>query len=271
MSIVNIFKRGKAPSARTEKVALCLGGGGARGYAHIGAIKAFEEEGIDFSMVVGTSVGSIVGALYAAGVTSAEMIRTGAGLDFKMLHNGLIITPNDPSKIGRIVTSIIGDAEIEHLPKKYCAVAVDLVEGRQVLLDKGSVMTACSASACVPLFYRPVISGEMHLVDGGLLNNIPADVCRLLGADKVVSVDINPTRGGGTAELGIIDVLKATFSIMSANASINGLRATDVLIAPDMSGFKATSKEGFGEMIKLGYDAARAKIDEVKRLFVPES
>ena len=106
----------------------------------------------------------------------------------------------------------------------------------------------------------------MHLVDGGLLNNIPSDVCRMLGADKVVSIDINPTRGGGTDELGLIEVLKATFSIMSSNSSIMGIKHTDILIAADTSKFSSVSKSGYEEMTALGYKAASEQIVKIKEL-----
>lgn len=250
------------------KVALCLGGGGARGFAHVGALKAFEEAGLDFPLCVGTSAGSLIAAFYCAGIKSADLINYAGTINMREVHNGIVFTPNDPMKIGRLVTNLIGDAEIKNLPKQFAAVAVDLIEGRQTILDSGKVGEAVSASSAVPVFFRPLNIGSWHLVDGGLLNNIPADVARMLGADKVVTVDINPTRGGGTAETGMIDVIKATFNIMSANSSINGLRASDVVIAPDLSKFKATSKEGFQEMIDLGYKAAKAKISEIKALYI---
>lgn len=268
------FKRGKQGAvkgakknkAERPKLGLCLGGGGARGFAHIGALRAFEEAGIDFDLCVGTSAGSIIGALYCAGIESDEMQKYGASLNMKEVHNGIILTPNDPMKIARIVTNLIGDAQTEHLKKKFAAVAVDLAEGRQVVLDRGKVGEAVAASSAVPLFFRPVAHGGTNLVDGGLLNNIPADVCRMLGADKVVTVDINPTRGGGTRETGLIDVIKATFSIMSANSSVTGLRLSDVVIAPDLSAFKATSKDGYEQMIELGYRAAKDKIALIRAL-----
>ncbi len=263
---MKFFDKFRSKSDGKPKVALCLGGGGARGFAHIGAIKAFEENGVDFGMCVGTSVGSILGALYCAGVKSDEMMRVGDALDMKEVHNGVIFAPNDPMKIGKIVTGVIGDAEIENLPKKFAAVAVDLKEGKQAILDKGKVSVVCSASCCVPLFFRPVVYENKHLVDGGLLNNIPSDVCRMLGADKVVSVDINPTRGSGTNELGLIEVLKATFSIMSSNSSIMGVKHSDILIAADTSKFKSTSKLGYEEMTQLGYKAALAQMDKIKEL-----
>lgn len=265
---MKFFGKSKSKSNGAKPtVALCLGGGGARGFAHIGAIRAFEESGIEFDLCVGTSVGSILGALYCAGVSWGDMMRVGEALDMKEVHNGVIFTPNDPSKIGRIVANVIGDADIENLPKKFAAVAVDLIEGKQVVLDKGKVSTVCSASCCVPLFFRPVVYDGKHLVDGGLLNNIPSDVCKMLGADKVVTVDINSTRGGGTSELGVIDVLKATFSIMSANSSLMGIRHSDVLVAVDTSPYRSTSKNGYEDMIALGYEAAKAQIENIKALF----
>ena len=253
------------------RVALVLGGGGARGYAHIGAIKAFEEEGVNFDFCVGTSVGSLIGALYAANVSANRMIAHSSALELKDIHSGglLLFKQGDPFKIGKIVTDMIGDVMIEDLKKPFYAVAVDLIEARQVLFDKGSVALAVSASACVPGVFRPIIYGSQHLVDGGLLNNIPAETARMLGADKVVTVDINPTRGGGTDKLGIIDVVKAMVSIMGANSSQNGLRFSDVIIAPNMGKFSASKKEGFEEMIELGYVAAKEQAGSIKRLFEP--
>jgi putative uncharacterized protein XOO4256 len=248
---------------RKGRAALCLGGGGARGFAHIGALQAFKEAGIDFDIVVGCSAGSIVGALYAAGVEPKDILAHGSTLKMKDIKKGFIWSPDDSMKIGKIVSDIIGDKDFKDLKKPFCAVATDLVEGKQVILDKGSVAVAVAASSTVPLFFKPLVVGDKHLVDGGLLNNIPADVCRMLGADYVVTVDVNPTRGGGTKELGLVSVLKASFDIMGANASVHGLINSDIIVAPDLSAFKATDKEGYEEMYRLGYEAAKAECSEI--------
>ncbi len=268
---MGLFDRFKKNKPVFNKVGLCLGGGGARGYAHIGVLKAFEEENIDFELCVGTSVGSLIGALYCAGVTADEMREIGERLDMADIHNGNVFSPNDATKsIGKLVTDVIGDAKIEDFRKKFAAVAVDIELGKQVILDSGKAGAVVSASSSVPMFFRPVeINGSM-LVDGGLLNNIPADVCRMLGADKVVTVDINPTRGGGTKKSGKIDVLKATLSIMGANASVNGLRLSDVIVAVDTSAYRSTSKEGYKEMMLAGYNSAKQKVAEIKKLFLSE-
>lgn len=251
---------------RKGKAALCLGGGGARGFAHIGALQAFKEEGIDFDIVVGCSAGSIVGALYAAGVDPKDMLAHGAGIQMKDIKKGFIWSPDDSMKIGKIVSDIIGDAEFKDLKKPFAAVATDLIEGKQVIIDSGSVAMAAAASSTVPLFFKPLVYGNYHLVDGGLLNNIPADVCRMLGADYVITVDVNPTRGGGTEETGLVSVLKASFDIMGANASVQGLINSDIIIAPDLSAFKATNKDGYEEMYRLGYEAAKLKCGEIVNL-----
>ncbi len=248
-------------------VGLVLGGGGARGFVQVGALKAFFERGIDFDLCVGTSVGSIVGALYCAGLSPDEIARAAEHIDPSELHGRILIKPDDPRKIGNLVYNLIGDAQIENLPKKYAAVATDLKTGKQVVMDRGSVADAVSASSAYPIVYAPLEKDGMNLSDGGLTNNIPADVARMLGADKVVTVDAHGTRGSGTDGKGVFDMLKALFSIMGANASTVGLMQSDIVIAPDTSAFKSTRKDGYKEMIELGYAAATEKCDEIIGLF----
>ena len=252
---------------RKPKIALCLGGGGARGFAHLGALKVFEEQGFDFDMCVGTSVGSLAGAFYCAGLSAEQMIAYSHEIDVKDVRTGKLFFPSDPMAIGELFTRRMGNMHIEDMIKPFYSVAVDIVSGKEVIFDKGSVAKAISSSCAVPLVFRPVVIGEKHLVDGGLLNNIPASVCRMFGADFVITVDVNPTRGEGTKELGTLDVIKATFSIMSAHTSVEGLRLSDVIIAPNLSGFSAARKDGYEKMIELGYNAAKEKAPDIKKLF----
>ena len=251
-------------------VGLVLGGGGARGFVQVGALKAFYEHGIDFDLVVGTSVGSIVGALYCAGVSVDEITGAAECLDMGDFHGRILFKPDDPRKIGRVVGGLIGDVNIEDLPKKFAAISTDLKTGKQIVLNSGSVLTAVSASSAFPIVYTPLSVDGRNLCDGGLVNNIPADVARLMGADKTVTVDAHGTRGSGTDGTGIFDTLRAMLSIMSANASTVGLMQSDIVIAPDTSAFKSTSKAGYKEMIELGYAAAIERIEEIKALFEKE-
>lgn len=259
------FKQKKAIKKPT--VGLVLGGGGARGFVQIGALKAFRELNIDFDLCVGTSVGSIVGALYCAGISPDGMIDIAEALDLGDFHGWLLIKSENPRKIGEVVRRVIGDIKIEELNKRYAAVATDLRTGKQVVIDSGSVLDAISASSAVPIVYSPLEKDGMTLCDGGLVNNIPADVCKMLGATKTVTVDVHATRGSGVSGTGLFDVIKGVFSIMSANSSLVGLMHSDVVIAPNTAAFSATSKTGYREMIELGYNAAMEMRDEIKALF----
>ena len=245
------------------KTALCLSGGGARGFAHIGAFKALEEDGLSFDIIVGTSAGSLAGALYAANFTAREIEDYALCVD---LHNlrGLPFMA-DPYKIGQLACRLTGDICIERLPKTYAAVATDLRNAKLAVLDSGSLITAVSASCAVPAFFRPVVVGEQILADGGILNNVPADICRMLGAEKVITIDVHASRGRSAAGPGPIETLKSTFSIMIANASVTGLRLSDVVVAPDTATYSVKEREGREALIKAGYEATRERLDDIHK------
>jgi len=245
-------------------IALVLSGGGSRGFAHLGALKAFDEAGIRFDLVAGTSVGSIAGAFLCAGISVPTMMDIAGRIQAKQIHQGIV--PNDPMRIGGVVKNYLGNMRFEDLKTPLYVVAVDLRTGKQVILDKGLLYEAVAASCAVPIFYRPFVMGELHLADGGLLNNIPADVARMMGAACVVTVDINAARGGGTDSLSLLPVAKAALSIMMTNSSESGLINSDIIIAPDLAKFRATKKDGSDEMIELGYEAAKVRIAEIKGL-----
>lgn len=248
------------------KTALCLSGGGARGFAHIGALKAFEEAGLSFDITVGTSAGSLAGALYAAGISAREAERYALCVDLKEVKSGVPFMPSDPYNIGKLVCRLTGDVSIERLAKKFAAVATDLRAAKLAVLDSGSLLASVSASCAVPFLFRPVVLGERILADGGIMNNVPADVCRMLGAEKVVTVDVHASRGRGAMSTGLFDTLKATFGIMMANASVTGLRLSDVVIAPDTAAYSVKDKEGRAALVKAGYEATKARIDEVYKV-----
>ncbi|MDR3022203.1 MAG: patatin-like phospholipase family protein [Clostridiales bacterium] len=247
-------------------IALVLGGGGARGFAHIGALRAFEEAGIEFDFVVGTSVGAFVGACYAVGTNTKRLLELAETINLREIHNGFWLVPNNATRIGNVLSRFIGDHDIENLKRRFVAIATDIKVGRQHIMERGDLASAISASCCVPVAFRPVIREGFHLVDGGLLNNIPADVAKMMGATHVVSIDINPTRGGGTTSLKTFEVLKATLSIITSNSSVAGLLKSDIIIEPDLSKYRPTSKDGYLDMIRIGYDATIEKIDDILNL-----
>ena len=242
-----------------HRVPLCFDQVGAR---------AFEEEGVDFDFVAGTSVGSLVGALYAMGISAKRMIEIGSDLELQDIRDKtLLFSASNPAKIEAVVRSVIGDVCFSELKKPFTAVCVDLKTGAEVHLNQGSVARAVSASCCVPGIFKPVIWEPWHLADGGLKNTIPADVARMMGADKVVSVDINSKRGHGTDSLKMLDVLKATLRICTAANAKFGIKNSDIVIFPDTAAYKATSKDGYQEMIEAGYRAATEAMEDIKGLF----
>lgn len=262
--IMDIFKTDKK---RKNKVGIAFGGGGARGFAHLGVLKAFEENGIVFDEVAGTSVGSIVGSLYAFGLSSDEMFEAAKKLKASDIKTSkLFFRPSSTEGIENLVKSLIGDAHFEDMKKPLTVVAVDLKSAKEVHITHGSVVKAVAGSCAVPGFFEPVVFGDLNLVDGGLQNTIPADVLRKSGCKYVVGVDINPTRGNGTESTKTLDVLEASLRILMKANAVKGKIYSDVSIDVDTSEFKSTSLEGADEMYKRGYEAGLKAVPKIKEL-----
>lgn len=246
------------------KVGIAFGGGGTRGFAHLGALKAFEEEGIYFDEVAGTSVGSVVGALYAYGLTADEMIEIGKTIKPKSIRGKFLFS--DTTGIQDLVKQSIGDILIEELKLPFTAVAVDIKSGKEVHFTKGSVCKAVASSCAVPLIFKPVEYKGYRLFDGGLTNTIPADVLRNDGCDVVISIDVNPTRGVGTESLKVISMLNAGLGILMRSNAVKGKVFSNVCIEPYLKDFKSTKTTGYQEMIEIGYNETKKRMPEIKEL-----
>lgn len=182
-------------------VGIALGGGGARGFAHIGVLKVLEREGIFPRLVAGTSMGGVIGAMYAAGLSAAQMeaeaikaTRRRADMiriiDVNLSQTGLV----RGARIYDYIADVIGlETKFSDLRRPLSMVAVDLNTGREVVLNSGRVADAVRATISVPGVFKPVEIGSLRLVDGGMLNNLPVDVVRTMGADVVIAVDVLPS------------------------------------------------------------------------------
>ena len=252
------------------KVGLALSGGGARGFGHLGALKAFEELGVEFECVAGTSVGSLVGAMYCYGMTADEMIKFALNLKVKDIRTSKIIfVPSKTNKLEELIISAMGDIDIKDLKKKFCAVAVDMKDGEEIVFSEGRLCKVLAGSCAVPVVFDCVEYENMILMDGGLANTIPADVPKLMGCAKVIAVDINKYRGRGTDSTKLFDLVMASIRILMKSNCVKGKLNSDILIEPELKDFKSTSFDGAEEMIKEGYRAVMEKKDEILKLFNP--
>ncbi len=251
-----------------RKIGLALGGGGARGYGLIGAIRAFEEENIKFDYICGTSIGSIVGAMMAYGLNSQEMEEIMTKIKVKDVRkNKIPFMPSSTEYLEELIIKNVGDINIEDLKIPFCAVAVDMVSGNEVDITRGRLCKALAGSCAVPTVFEPVDFEDKVLFDGGLQNTIPADVLRKLGCDAVVSIDINSTRGNGTTSKKYLDLLMASIRVMMKSNAIKGYLNSDIIIKPNLQRFSASKTDGMFEMIEEGYQATKAQIENIKALF----
>lgn len=251
-----------------RKIGLAFGGGGARGFALIGVIRALEEENIKFDYIAGTSIGSIMGAMLSYGLSSHRMEEIATNIKLKDIRKSKIpLVPSPTDAIENIVKSVVGDIDIEDLKTPFCAVAVDMKSGMEQNITKGNLAKALAGSCAVPTVFHAVEFEDKLLFDGGLQNTIPADVLRKLGCDAVVSVDINSTRGNGTNSTKYFDLILASVDIMMKSNAIKGYLNSDLIIKPDLKRFKASKMDGMHEMIEEGYRATKEAIPQIKELF----
>lgn len=260
-----IFKRKK--EVPKLKIGLALSGGGARGFGHLGALKAFEENGIKFDAIAGTSVGSLVGALWAYGYTAEQIIEIGLKLKEKDIRTSKIIfVPSKTDKLQNLVESKLGDIDIKDLKVPFYAVAVDMKSGEEIVFSEGRLKKIIPASCAVPGVFEPVEYEDFLLMDGGLSNVIPADVLKMFGCDIVISVDINKYRGSGTSSKKLLDLVMASIRILMKSNAIKGKVSSDILIEPELKNFKSTKLDGGKDMIEEGYRATIEKMPEIKSL-----
>ncbi|MBW2113821.1 MAG: patatin-like phospholipase family protein, partial [Deltaproteobacteria bacterium] len=189
---MKLFKKKRK---RPKKIGLALGSGSARGWAHIGVIEALNEAGIQIDYVAGTSVGAVVGAVYASGkihsfensILQFDWKKVVSFLDVVFPKSGLI----DGNKIADFVRTHVEEKNIENLSLPFRAISTDLVTGNEVVFQEGDIIEAVRASISIPGIFTPLRKDEMTLVDGGLVNPVPVSVVMEMGADYVIAVDLN--------------------------------------------------------------------------------
>jgi NTE family protein len=260
-----------APAKRKPKVALALGGGGARGFAHVGVIRVLEEAGIPIDMIVGASVGSLVGAIYAANPDCLDLedvtfrVQRDDIFDFSITS---VITGKslaEGKKLEEFVKDNIPVKRIEKLKIPCAVVATDINTGDIVVLEHGSIARAVRASCAHPIYFQPVSYNGRLLVDGGIAESVPVSTAHKLGADIVIAVDV-----GGTLDKnpeGLVEVLNQTKKILVNKTLKHTLKETDILVRPalgDMA-FDDFSAEQKLKARRAGVEVTRKAIPEIRK------
>ncbi len=248
------------------KIALALGGGAARGFAHIGVIKALEAHGIVPDMVIGTSAGSLVGALYAGGYGGFDLQRTALQLDDSIIADWSL--PDRGFIKGEALQNFVNQAvqgrPLEKLNMPFAAVATDLQSGEPVVFRTGNTGMAVRASSSVPGVFQPVTINGHEYVDGGLVSPVPVRAARAMGADLVIAVYIsNNPRMGKTKDS--VDVMLQTFAIMGQSIAGYELPEADIVIRPDTGRIRSTGFEDRNLAIIEGERAGLAAIAAIKQ------
>ena len=248
------------------KIALALGGGAARGFAHVGVIKALESHGIVPDMVIGTSSGSLVGALYASGYGGFDLQRTAIQLDDTIIADWSL--PDRGFIKGEALQNFVNQAvqnrPMEKLNKPFAVVATDLQSGEPIVFRTGNTGMAVRASSSVPGVFQPVTISGHEYVDGGLVSPVPVRAARAMGADLVIAVYIsNNPRLGKTRDS--VDVMLQTFAIMGQSIAGYELSEADIVIRPDTSRIRSTAFEERHLAIIEGEKAGLAAIAAIKQ------
>lgn len=254
---------------REPKIALVLGGGSAKGFAHVGVIRVFEQEKIPIHMIIGISIGSLIGGLYASNPDSFQLewtafkIEKNDILDFSIIYSKF--GPVQGTKLETFVEQAVQVKKIEDTKIPFYPIATDLNTGETIILEKGSLAKAIKASSAIPGIFVPVTFGNRMLVDGGVTNNIACDIARNKGADIVIAVSLQKDIKNYDIN-SLIDVIAQSVNIMMYQTNQIKLQYADVLIEPDTKGismFDFTQKK---MLMEEGIKAAKKAIPKIKEL-----
>ena len=254
-----------APKPVKIRIGLALGGGAAKGFAHIGVIKMLEANGFKPEVVSGTSAGSVVGALYASGMTVFEMQEHAVALDEARirdvtLFNGGLVRGQ---KLQDYVNEMVKARPFEKLRMPFAAVSTRLETGERTVFVHGNVGQAVRASCSIPGVFEPVKIGDYYYVDGGVVSPVPVDAARQLGADFVIAVDISTKAGGKTPE-SLLGVVNQSIAIMGQRLGEQEMARASVIIRPQVNDIGPADFEQRSRAILEGEKAALAAMPQIR-------
>ncbi len=296
--------RAVMPAPR-PRIGVAFGGGSARGLAHVGIIRWFEDHRIPIDLVAGTSMGGLIGGAFASGLSAGELAELIGRTDWDEMfgfspfryknirrkedaraypsrielgaRHGIVLPPalNNGQQVDFLVSRVVGPygtlSSFDDLPTPFRAVAVDLVTAEPVVLDNGSLASALRATMSLPGIFPPVERDHRVLVDGGAMNNVPADVVRAMGADTVIAVNVGFVRDTRIANRSFLALMGQTVDVMMEANTRTAMKAADIVITPPLAGFGSLDWRRSAELAEAGYRAADAMKDVLLPLAVDEA
>ena len=247
------------------KIGLALGGGAAKGIAHVGVLKALEDQKVNIRYIAGTSVGAIIASLYAFNVSVddigglAKRLTMSKVTSFKLSKTGFFTT----ASLRDLIVEYIGEVNIEDAKIPLAIVATDIRNGEEIILRKGSVADAVSASAAIPGIYIPVEIDNRSLVDGGLVQNVPIEALQAMGAGVTIASHLNSA--SQYSEIShVLDVMRNAFEIAVSHHTQDQLKDADVIISMDVSEFSLRDNtDRYDELFAIGYDTAAQQLNKL--------
>jgi len=248
-----------------KKIGLALGGGAVLGAAHIGVLQAIEEQQIRVAAMSGTSIGSVIAALYSFGKTPEEIKQIALEVDWKSISSLVFsrLGVLSDKKIAKLLIDNIGDVDFKDAKIPLSMVATDITNGEKVVLKSGSVAKSAMASSAIPGVFVPVEIDERLLVDGGLVENVPISTLGEFDVDYIIAVDLN-AKHSHKKPSSLVEVLLNTFDIVMNASTSKETQSTDLLISLDLSEFNALSTSQIERLIEAGYKCTSKQLKEMK-------
>lgn len=251
-----------------RRIGVALGGGAARGIAHIGILQALEELAVPIYCLAGTSSGSIIGSLYAAGYSPDQLAGLARSTSWRDLSQLLVprrsLLGNE--RMEKLLHELLHGHDFSGLNLPFAAVCTDLHSADRVVLSQGSVARAVRASCSIPGVFEPVHWAGQLLVDGGLVENVPIQTVRELGAELAIGVDLYASAASSSHIDGIMGVMMRSFEIMQRQLSVAESCEADVSIVPEMAGESLIDLTRTDHYIRLGYQAAMERREQLLQL-----
>jgi len=273
------YKAINLPKEKRPKIILVLGGGGARGFAHVGVLKALREANVPIDMVVGTSMGALIGSLYCSGIklenieNIAEDIKWADISNLSLTSLITMLTSEkllSTEKMEKYINKMIGDKYFFQLDIPFACVATDIKTGEKIIFKEGPVAPAARSSATIPGIFAPVEYRQRFLVDGGLVENIPVSVAKLFDPDIIITVAVSADITKNSYN-NIFSTLFQTIYIQGQQSDRNNLAMSDIVISPQVSDVSAIELNKAIECIDAGFLAGKKNLKKIKKLIIDKT